>query len=309
MCSCLYRFLPDAGSKEDSHISASDSYAELAQKELSRSYEDPSLVAIQCCLVLSVHEIGKGSEYRGWLRLGHAARLAQLLRLHKQDSDLGLMDWGDAMAPTSVTTAESKRRTFWCCFCLEKLLANGRDRIPTFDPEDVTTRFPQTDENFIYSRQSPTCALDCPDRGTEHYRHADLSVMAHTIRIVEIFSRIISWNGRGGRHLDDRCPWVPDMPFTMLDQRLDQWESSLPPHLKYSPQNMSAVIAVGQGQLWSIMWMVYFQARSYLHREYLPFTPKPDYDPSNGEIKSRLWSVCGVLSALYSDMFQALVTA
>jgi hypothetical protein len=282
------RFLPDSNSssKEHAPVSAnSDNYAELALKELGHSYEEPSLVVIQCCLMLSIHEIGQGSEYRGWLRLGHAARLAQLLRLHKQDSNMGLMDWGDALTPTCSTTAESKRRTFWCCFCLERLLANGRDRIATFVPEDITTHFPQTDENFIYGRQSPTCTLNCADWGTENHRHGQVSqsVMAHTIRIVEIFFRIISWNGRGGRHLDARCPWLPSMPFTLLDQCLEQWELSLPPHFKYSLQNASAVIAMGEGQLWSIMWMVYFQARAYLHREYLPFTPKPHYDPANGE--------------------------
>lgn len=29
--------------------------------------------------------------------------------------------------------------------------------------------------------------------------------------------------------------------------------------------------------------MIYFQARAYLHREYLPFTPEKDYDPTGGE--------------------------
>jgi hypothetical protein len=97
-----------------------------------------------------------------------------------------------------------------------------------------------------------------------------------------VLSNITTWNGRGGRHVDQRCPWEPDMAFTQLDQALTEWESAIPPQWKYTAQNVSATITLGTAELWSIMWMIYFQARAYLHREYVPFTPKIHYDPAEG---------------------------
>lgn len=260
-----------------------DYYADLARKELARTYEEPSLATIQCCLILCTYEIGEGSELRGWLRLCHAAKLAQLMQLHKLDSSLGLMDWGRGATPVSPVLKETKRRTFWSCFCLERLLANGRDRIATFLPDDITTQFPQTEQNFIYGSEAQTCSLSCPgwsDGTHNHLGHE--TVFGFTIRVINVLSNITTWNGRGGRHVDQRCPWEPDMAFTQLDQALKEWESAIPPQWKYTAQNVSATIALGTAELWSIMWMIYFQARAYLHREYVPFTPKIHYDPAAG---------------------------
>ncbi|KAH7026726.1 uncharacterized protein B0I36DRAFT_366253 [Microdochium trichocladiopsis] len=260
-------------------------YEDAARRELSLCYEEPSLVVIQSCLILCVYEVGEGAEHRGWLRLAHAAKLAQLLQLHKQDTDLGLMDWGQSRVSRSATVDECRRRTFWCCFNLERLLANGRERLVTFVLEDITTQFPQSEEDFIFGRQVHTCKLRCPLPGLEprcDHSHAMDSITTHTIRVIDILSKVVSWNGRGGRHVDARCPWLPDMPFTVLDSSLNRWAASVPRHLKHTRQNTSAVIAIGQGRPWAMMWMVYYQARLFLHREYLPFTPKKGYDPLQG---------------------------
>jgi hypothetical protein len=275
--------------KEDELDSASnldaDYYAELARKELNNTYDEPSLATIQCCLILCVLEIGEGSELSGWLRLGHAAKLAQLMQLHKLDSNLGLMDWGRSATSLSPALAEAKRRTFWSCFCLERLLANGRDRVITFLADDITTQFPQTEQNFIYGSMAPTCSLHCEEWSSGTHSHlGQETVLSYTIRVINILSNIITWNGRGGRHVDKRCPWEPDMAFTQFDEALKEWESAIPARWKYTPQNVSATMAMGTAKLWSIMWMVYFQARTYLHREYMPFTPKIHYDPARGKI-------------------------
>jgi hypothetical protein len=262
-----------------------DYYEEAARRELGSFDEEPSLVAIQCCLILCIYEIGEGAEHRAWLRLGHAAKLAQLLQLHKQDANFGLMDWGKSAESNSAVINESKRRTFWCCFCLERLFANGRDRLATFAVEDITTPLPQSEEDFIYGRLTATCKLSCPITGNarqcEHPLKAE-PIATHTIRIVQVLGHIITWNGRGGRHVDARAPWLPDMPFQELDSSLRQWVKSVPQHLTQTPQNTSAIIAIGQGRSWALMWMVYHQARAYLHREYLPFIPKIGYDPVRG---------------------------
>lgn len=273
--------MPHLATDETSLPITADHYANLAKKELRSQYNDPTLITIQCCLILCVYEVGEGYEHQGWLRLGHAARLVQLLRLHKLDSELGLMDWGSSPKTYQDSTTESKRRTFWSCFCLERLLANGRDRIATFRAADITTQLPQSDEDFIFGRDSEACTLACSNSDADHAHHY-ASMLAMTVRVIDILFKVMTWHGRGGRHVDARCPWLPNMPFSLLDAELCQWQLSVPNHLQYMKQNVSAVLAIGQGRLWSLMWLVFFQTRAYLHREYLPFTPKPFYNPKDG---------------------------
>ncbi|KAL3427200.1 transcriptional regulatory protein PB1A11.04c 1 [Phlyctema vagabunda] len=277
------KFVPDFMSSTSREQEIGDRYAGLARRELQSIYYEPSLSTIQSCLILCLYEVGQGSEHQGWLRLGHAIRLAQLLHLHKQDADQRQFLWGNESPATSLSIIESRRRTFWCCFCLDKLLANGRDRIAVLSsPEDIVSRLPMSDEDFIYGRATSSCRLNCPPE--KHYQHEKQgeSLMAHTIRIINILGNVLQWHGRGGRHVDDTVPWLPEMPFTTLDQSLQQWRMALPPHLDYTSRNMSLVIATGQGRLWLQMFLYYFQARAYLHREYLPFMPLHGYDPTLG---------------------------
>jgi hypothetical protein len=191
----------------------------MARKSSSDTYDEPSLINLQCCLILCIYKAGEGSEFKSWLRLGHVIRQAQLLQLHKQDSDQRRFDWGSSAPPTSLLAAEIRRRTFWCCFCLDKLLANGRDRIAVLTIDDITTRLPQSDEDFIYSRNKLTRRLG-PNTTEARKNYSDESIFAYTIRVVDILGSILTWHGRGGRHTDSRCPWLPDMPFTVLDESL-----------------------------------------------------------------------------------------
>lgn len=189
------------------------------------------------------------------------------------------LDHCSSTLSSHTTDAESRRRTFWCCFCLDRLLANGRDRIATFQIKDITTRLPQHNEDFIYSRERPTLRLDQKQAGGLNEQE---SLFAYTIRIIDLLSQITLWLGRGGRKADPTCPWLSHMPFTVFDNALIEWEILLPRYLKYTPENTSAMIAAGHGKLWTMMLMLYFQACAYLHREYVPFIPTKEHDPALG---------------------------
>ncbi|OJJ45197.1 hypothetical protein ASPZODRAFT_547599 [Penicilliopsis zonata CBS 506.65] len=259
----------------------SERYASLARQELDKTYDVPSLTTVQSCLVLCIYEIGDGAEHKAWLRLGHAVRLAQLLQLHRLDSNPSQLNWGNHPPTESASLAESMRRTFWCCFCLENLLANGRDRVATLSPEDITTQLPGPDEAFIFERAVVTCTLSCAYACVRH-PHTPVGILGHTIRVVHLLRQVLAWHGRGGRHLDARSPWLPNMPFSALGASLEQWRSSIPAHLDFDLAKLPAIIASGQDKLWAFMFMVYFEARLYLYREYLPFIANDDYDPADG---------------------------
>ncbi|EXJ92515.1 hypothetical protein A1O3_01067 [Capronia epimyces CBS 606.96] len=257
----------------------------MAKREVDNPsvFNQPSITSIQCCLILCVVEVGHGLEHQAWLRVGHAARLAQLARLHKEDLDETSFVWGSPRPVLVPTELEVRRRTFWCMYCLDRLLANGRDRIATFAVEDITTRLPQPDEDFIFGRERRTGRLtDAPPVDATDVATGSASLFSYTIRIINILGNIVLWHGRGGRRRDTRCPWLADAPFSRYANSLASWKESLPRYWDYRPRNLPLVVAAGQGKLWSLMFMFYFQAKTYLYREYAPFTPSRDYDPAAG---------------------------
>jgi hypothetical protein len=199
--------------------------------------------------------------------------MIQALRLHRRDSD-SRFDWGTHASDGDESAAEVERRTFWCAFCLDRLLANGRDRNASFSVRDITTRLPMSDGDFIFGLKSTSKRLNESSSGD--------TVLGYTIRILATVENVISWHGQGGRHVDNRAPWLSTMPFSKLDKSLDDWELNLPSHLKYNRKNLLAVKSLGQGELWGLMHMMFSFGRVYLHREYLPFIYTHGHDPSLG---------------------------
>lgn len=245
-------------------LEASEHFADLARGELAGLFEEVSLLDLQCYLLLTLVEMGCGHEHRAWVMLGIAIRFVHILRLDTEDK-FERTDWVDA---------ECKRRTLWCCFILDKLIANGSDRPPSFDAAHITTLLPAPDADFVLGRAVRTTTLAEPN---EHE-----SLLSYTIRIVEILGSIIAWSGRGGRDFDARCPWDPASPFARFDRALDTWEDRIPQHMQLRPDSLAAHTACGQGHLFALMHLFNFHARCYLHREYIPFIPPPAYDPTDG---------------------------
>ncbi|GAA6060533.1 hypothetical protein JCM10212_006897 [Sporobolomyces blumeae] len=127
-----------------------------------------SLTRCQCYLLLSLYELTAGRDHSGWLKLGQAIRMAQILRLGFEDevdypsAALGddprgrgrsasssggsrdssstrekVAERGEASATTrrlprlssaDFIKAEARRRTFWSCFLLDRTISDGNER-------------------------------------------------------------------------------------------------------------------------------------------------------------------------------------
>lgn len=297
----FHRFLPDFNGSDHTTTESTGGFTEWASREVDKLSNEPALITIQCYLILCLIHAGNGLEHEAWLRVGHACRLTQLARLHKEDLGHSSFNWGAPRSSPLTTELEVRRRTFWCVFCLDRLLANGRDRIASFMVEDITTRLPRPDEDFIFGRECKTCRLTDGSSPPNHSRPVNAkatapeSLFCYTIRIINILGNVVLWQGRGGRRRDTHCPWLPGTPFDTYANELASWRARLPIYWDYRRKNVSLVMAAGQGKLWSLMFMFYFQAKTYLYREYVPFTPTKSYDPAAGKYMTD--TLCLIFSA------------
>ena len=263
-------------------VAASWKYYRTASDLLRDSPDDVSLPRVQTYLVLCVYEVGCGLESRAWIHLGDAIRMAQILRLPVMDKPPSPFDWGkpEQNSDEDLLARELKRRTFWSCFFLDKLLSNGRDRPSGIQEQDIFCDLPISEEDLVFRRFDQSVALSDPDC----WQKGKHNLYVPLVRILFILGDITTWHGRGGRHADKRMPWELDMPFTVLDERLNEWERHIPAHLQYSLEAFTALsmISVSQSKLWGLTYLFFFLAKASLHREYYPFVPQKGYTPCEG---------------------------
>ncbi|KAH9818628.1 hypothetical protein DFH28DRAFT_887900 [Melampsora americana] len=274
---------------------------------------NPDLISIsrvQVHLMLGLHHCTQYQEHTGWMHIGIAIRMAQLLNLAHLDDDEPMISTPLTIRSPITTQQRTqheqtlidldiKRRTFWACVLIERLFGDGKDRptVISLREDDLSTRFPCPDNEFIIGKQVNTARFStkplpiwAPISKKFGNENEEADLFGQTMRIAELWSKVIGYVAKGGRHHDRRCPWLPESSFGRLDEQLSEWDLHLPSHLRYSESNLVAHCMIGQGKAYGLMHLLYFTSLLYLHRDYIPFLPPLDYNPRNGPIDGEsLW--------------------
>ncbi|GAA6051178.1 hypothetical protein JCM3770_002576 [Rhodotorula araucariae] len=272
-----------------------------------------SLMRCQCHLMLGFYELTAGRDNSGWLKLGTAIRMAQTLRLGFDDE---IPVYEPARNPTSLRSggdiirAEMRRRTFWALFSLDRTVSDGNERPCGLKvPRIASLRMPGPDADFAAGRESVGAKFDpdppawsistrapgvgaaALDEGTsprfdlDPVDEPEADLYGFTLRIAEVWSKVASYIGSGGRNVDRRAPWTAESTFAQLARELADFEARLPDVLKYSTQTLIAHCMVPEeAKLFALLHLTNAMARHVLHRDYLPFLPPNDFKAANGPI-------------------------
>ncbi|KAM0756284.1 hypothetical protein T439DRAFT_320988 [Meredithblackwellia eburnea MCA 4105] len=253
---------------------------------LSPADLDFSLTRCQCYLILGMFECTDGSENKGWMKIGTAIRMAQVLRLGFQDEEENSRGRPDPLQ------AEIRRRTFWSCFLLDRTITDGKERPCSLKaPLPLFLRMPGTDTDFLLGRSSTGARFDAelaPWHISAKLEASGLELEAdlygQTLRVAELWNRVVSYVGSGGRNYDRRPPWLHESTFATLEREINAWEATLPGHYSYNDANLVAHCMIGQGRLFGMLHLLFACSNLILHRDYLPFLPGPDFKAANGPI-------------------------
>ncbi|KAJ0423054.1 hypothetical protein BJY00DRAFT_299973 [Aspergillus carlsbadensis] len=101
---------------EASEIYAREAWLAVLRDELT-SEDNPALHVVQTANILAVVDYTAGRVNSGWIKIGLAARVSQVI---------GLMDEPSIWLPP--VQQEERRRTFWSIYLLDKLISCGRNR-------------------------------------------------------------------------------------------------------------------------------------------------------------------------------------
>jgi hypothetical protein len=177
---------PPSPNRPTNPMAASEYYA----KALRGHFAGPSgeniglisLESIQAALMLSLYEWGMCRGVKSWVYGGMATRMAQALGLQfEQDLD------DEPLALSSALTAEAqhlgvstdrrntrqpplspgeafihqetRRRTFWSCFLLDRYLSSGKYRPQMLDIKDIRVQLPSSEQAFLFGERVRTKLL------------------------------------------------------------------------------------------------------------------------------------------------------
>ncbi|KAJ5585479.1 uncharacterized protein N7459_005279 [Penicillium hispanicum] len=168
-------------------IDASEFYATALRSRLAgldgASLAVPDLARVQALLMLALHEWGMCHGKSAWVYVGMAIRLAQAMGLPfelenevpprdtshsspglKAEADhFGLPRRVEFKEQTSddIIAQETKRRTFWACFILDRCLSSGKYRPRMIRVKELEIQLP-SDNAFAFGERVRTARLNEP---------------------------------------------------------------------------------------------------------------------------------------------------
>lgn len=168
-------------------LAASEYYATALRGRLAgldgASLAVPDLARVQALLMLALHEWGMCRGKSAWLYVGMAIRLAQAMGLpfeleneflprdtmryspgFKAETDhFGLPRRAEPKEQTSddIISQETKRRTFWACFILDRCLSSGKYRPRMIRVKELGIQLP-SDNAFAFGERVRTARLNEP---------------------------------------------------------------------------------------------------------------------------------------------------
>ncbi|KAJ5179855.1 hypothetical protein N7492_003065 [Penicillium capsulatum] len=168
-------------------LAASEFYATALRSRLAgldgASLAVPDLARVQALLMLALHEWGMCRGKSAWLYVGMAIRLAQAMGLpfelenefpprdttrcspgFKAETDhFGIPRRAEPKEQTSddIISQETKRRTFWACFILDRCLSSGKYRPRMIRVKELGIQLP-SDNAFAFGERVRTARLNEP---------------------------------------------------------------------------------------------------------------------------------------------------
>lgn len=264
---------------------ASEYYADIlttALGPLRNAVKTASVERVQAWLMLGMYEWSQTTKDTGglgaWMCVGIAVRLAQYLGLGNNcDHHTWLPRSGDnqergaSYQSQIALEKETKRRTMWSCFILDRMLSCGKERVAAIQAVDLKIQLPCSEDKFDLAMEAQTGFLEKRERGRSG---TDDSVLSRFIQLVHIWGKISQYSSQGGRLTQGKVPpWDERNTFYQLSKELEEFDADLPGTFTFSRSNYIKHENHQASSVYVLLHMLRSLCQIMLHREYIPFIP------------------------------------
>ncbi|KAJ5976437.1 hypothetical protein N7481_010144 [Penicillium waksmanii] len=235
------------------------SFSLLAKNMSRQTFDEPTVTNIQANVVLALSEFLSCSGCGYWTYSGAAIRMAQAMRLNQ-----------DYHQRHSAKDQEIRRRTFWSCLLLDRLIAFCHAKPQTLLIGNTDIALPCPETTFYYEEISSGPKLEdmIPFKG----RAGPIGMKAFFITTVQLWSSLADIHVRNGRMKDAALPTDPNSDFHQHVRRLKLWKSSLPMRFEWSEPNYRLHCSLKQGKMFAAMHFLLQSALCVAHQGHLPQT-------------------------------------
>lgn len=252
------KYIPDFNNSISSPTNSSRYFAFYSRLLLKDVFDTPSVQRIQSLTLLSSHEWSEGNYSRSYLYIGIAARMSSILGLC---SPRGVCYQND-----SFILKESKRRTIWSVFMMDRCNSSGRNRNHAIKIEDIEISLPCPDENFQNDIETKF-----PNYNDCFKNFNDLTSLNLCIISYELWSKIAKWIGDIGAKNSDLNPMNPNSNFFKIYSDLELLKEKLPNELKIT--NLDNHLKTGNLNIGYLHQLLYI-CEIFLIREYFYYNSK-----------------------------------
>ncbi|KAK7427921.1 hypothetical protein QQZ08_005533 [Neonectria magnoliae] len=223
------------------------------------------LQLVQSRVLLSLYYISISRMSDAHEMISAAVATTTFLKLHvelEESQEVALTAYPLGMSKAGYR--ETRRRTFWSVFMLERLNGHFPDRPAMINAEDVYTRLPVDPHSFEHEieNSSPMFSPYLSNFGSGNER--DLGVSAYLVEMVHIWSNDVSRIYRMARRTSLMDTDL-ESSQRML-KRIQDWHRALPSRLLFSPSNLESAAHAEELGPFLTMHLLYNHAMIKLNR-------------------------------------------
>ncbi|KAH7152437.1 hypothetical protein B0J13DRAFT_264077 [Dactylonectria estremocensis] len=165
---------------------------------------------------------------------------------------------------SKVGYRETRRRTFWSLFMLERLNGQFPDRPAMINAEDIYTRLPADMQSFEREMESSSPMFNPYVSNIASTNEREFGISAYLVEMVHIWSNNVSRIYRMARRttlLD-----TDSESSRMMLRRTQDWHRTLPSRLLFNPTNLESTTLAGELGPFLTMHLLYNHAMIKLSR-------------------------------------------
>lgn len=238
-------------------------HAQVAHYAQRMSTTD-SLQLVQCRLLLSLYYLSMFRMPDANEMMSAAITVMMALKLNvelEESPEANLKTYPFGMSKAGYR--ESRRRTFWSLFMLERLNGYFPDRPAMINAEDIYTRLPTDSHSFERETESSSPIFNPYVSNFAGMNEREPAVSACLVEITHIWATAVSRTYRMARRTTF---FDTDSELHRVNKQIQDWYQMLPHQLTFSPANLEYTAVSGEMGPFLTMHLLYNHAMIKLHR-------------------------------------------
>jgi hypothetical protein len=275
----------------------SDYYARIAKSYAHEVCDDPSskrclnpfhfaelmllkVHTIQAYLILSIRELLTWSNTKAYMYAGTAIRMSQAIYLS--------VEVGQRY---SARQKEIRRRTFWACFIVDRLISYSCNKPFTIPYQSARVQLPCPDNVFAFDEVYDGFTIE--NIVPKANQLSQVGIRPFFIAMVRLWGDMALLHVSGGRRRSKYGPRASESEFYQRERTIEDFSSRLPLSLSWSSENYRLHHATGQTQAYVNLNFMLHHSRCVMHQEYLPQLDS-QYSLDSGIYSATVYDTAGI---------------